>query len=81
MDYIICHHRKSWPTVSTVVCEKCKRMGDCADYQAFLNPSLFPAQSKPEVKRKKIKLKTIECEEDSVSGPEQLAFDLGHDKN
>ncbi len=80
MDYIVCHYRKSWPTISTVVCEKCKRMGNCADYQAFLNPSLFPNQSKPEMMRKKIKFKKIEFEGDKDSGPEQLTFDLGHNK-
>ena len=80
MDYIVCHQRKSLPTISTVVCEKCKRMGKCADYQAYLNPSLFPVQSKQEIMRKKIKLKKIECEENSVSGPEQLTFNLGRNK-
>jgi hypothetical protein len=79
MDYITCHHRKSWPSISTVVCEKCKRMGKCADYQNYIHPSLFPnlcgLNGLDTVKRKK-RHKRIQPEGVGTNGPEQLIFDL-----
>ena len=79
MDYITCHHRKSWPTISTAVCKKCKRMERCADYQRYLNPLLFPDLPAPEIIRKKTRHRDNPVDADSATGPEQLTFDF--DKN
>ena len=76
MDYITCHYRKSWPTVSTVVCNQCKRMGSCPDYQKYLNPSLFPDLPEPEIIRKKPRFKKDQYDGDVFAGPEQLKFEF-----
>ena len=79
MGYITCHHRKSWPTIPTVVCEKCERMGKCADYQNYVHPSLFPnlcGLNGLDTGKKKSRRKKIKPEDAGYNGPEQLTFDL-----
>jgi hypothetical protein len=76
MDYITCHHRKAWPTIPTVVCEKCKRMGNCADYQNYIHLSLFPNFSEIDDVKRKVGRKRIKPEDTETNGPEQLSFNL-----
>jgi len=76
MDFITCHHRKSWPTISTAVCEKCKRMGKCADYHNHMNPPLFPDLPEQVLTRNKFRLKDVKSEHNDANDPEQLTFDL-----
>jgi hypothetical protein len=41
MDYITCNHTKSKFRINVKVCEVCTRMAKCADYQDYIQPSLF----------------------------------------
>jgi len=45
MDYITCNHTKSKYRISVEICEVCNRMKKCADYQDYIQPSLFPEDS------------------------------------
>ncbi len=53
-------------------------MGKCADYQAYLNPSLFPGKTEADMTRQSIKRKKVKYEEEVNTDPvpEQLLLDL-----
>jgi hypothetical protein len=76
MDYIICNHKKSKPKVSVELCEKCKRIGTCADYARYTQPSLFPdsVMGTNRIKIKPLKIKPEPTE--ILDRPEQLALDI-----
>jgi len=76
MDFITCHHRKSWPTISTAVCKKCRRMEKCADYHNHINPPLFRDLPEQVLTRNKFRRKNFEGKTDDAKCPEQLTFDL-----
>jgi hypothetical protein len=76
MDFITCHHRKSWPTISTAVCEKCKRLGRCTDYHHHINPLLFPDLPEQAFTKYKPTRRNTKGEHNDAIGPEQLTFDL-----
>jgi len=52
MDYITCNHKKSKPKIRVDVCVKCTRMGTCADYGGYIQPSLFPGLKRTKGRRK-----------------------------
>jgi hypothetical protein len=76
MEYITCHLRKSRPAIPTVVCEKCKLMGKCADYLSYIHPSLFPNFSEIDAAKRKVRPKRIKAEDTETNDPEQLRFNL-----
>ena len=76
MDFITCHHRKSWPTISIAVCEKCRRMGKCADYHNHMNPPLFSDIPEQIETRKRLRYRDFKEKPNDDTGPEQLTFDL-----
>jgi uncharacterized protein YciW len=49
-DYIVCRRRRGRPRIAVEVCRACRRSRRCAPYQAYLNPSLFPVNTRPHLK-------------------------------
>ncbi len=76
MEYLICHHRKSWPTISVAVCRKCKRMDRCKDYHQFTYPSLFHQAVANRTVRKKPLPQKIPTGAETGTGPIQLSFNF-----
>ena len=82
MDYITCNHTKSKYRISVEICEVCKRMTKCADYQDYIQPSLFAEGSGHEritaaMHRKKKRRETVRPDpfEDSEKA-EQLTLNI-----
>ena len=82
MDYITCNRIKSKYRIGVVICETCKWMKNCPDYQAHRQPSLFPEG----LKRKRItkvmyrrggKPRRVESEPtENTDKPEQLSLNF-----
>ena len=79
MDYIVCSQKRSRPKIPMDVCQKCKRLGSCPDYAAYIQPSLFPNFKKP-TRRRRLRPVRVKPEPESPPSPlppEQLTLNMG----
>ena len=82
MDYITCNHTKSKFRINVKMCEVCKRMTKCADYQSYIQPSLFTEGSGVKritaaTYRKKKRRKTVKPEPfEGSDTAEQLTLNI-----
>jgi hypothetical protein len=77
MDYIICNHKKSNPKINVLVCEKCRYRRKCADYNRYIQPSLFPGFAKEMINKKTIKPKRVKLKSTPLSDKQgQLSLEI-----
>jgi len=77
MDYIICNHKKSNPKTNVLVCEKCRHRRKCADYNRYIQPSLFPGFAKEMINKKTTKPKRVKLKSIPLSDKQgQLSLEM-----
>jgi len=77
MDYIICNHKKSNPKINVLVCEKCRHRRKCADYNGYIQPSLFPEFAKEMINKKTTKPKRVKLKSIPLSDKQgQLSLEM-----
>jgi hypothetical protein len=80
MKFIICERKKSRPKVSPDVCKHCDRKKKCPEYNAYVQPFLFPRLTRTPVVRKGNQGRRIYQESDHSQGKHtQMIFLFNND--